>query len=93
MAASALRSHFESNLPGRCIQSENEIAVASDAFNGTLLTPLWLLYEYPLSLLFSLDHNRHLLVGNCVGAKPVRHGESVRGRTEQDAANAFSDHE
>ncbi len=61
----------------------NEIAVASDVFNGTLLTSLSLLYEYALSFLFSLDHDRRLLVDNCLGAKPAEH----------DAATAFSDHE
>jgi len=61
----------------------NEIAVASDVFNGTLLTSLSLLYEYALSFLFSLDHDRRLLVDNRLGAKPAEH----------DAATAFSDHE
>ena len=75
--------HFESNSPRHCIQSGNEIAVASDVFNGTLLTSLSLLYEYALSFLFSLDHDRRLLVDNRLGAKPVEH----------DAATAFSDHE
>jgi dipeptidyl aminopeptidase/acylaminoacyl peptidase len=37
---STLPAHFESNSLRHCIQSGNEIAVASDAFNGTLLTPL-----------------------------------------------------
>jgi len=37
---SALPAYFESNSLRHCIQSGNEIAVASDAFNGTLLTPL-----------------------------------------------------
>jgi len=75
--------HFESNSPRHCIQSGNEIAVASDAFNGTLLTSLSLLYEYALSFLFSLDRDRRLLVDDCLGAKPAEH----------DAATAFSDHE
>jgi hypothetical protein len=75
--------HFESNSPRHCIQSGNEIAVASNAFNGTLLTSLFLLYEYALSFLFSLDHDRRLLADNCLGAKPAEH----------DAATAFSNHE
>jgi hypothetical protein len=75
--------HFESNSPGNCIQSGNEIAVASDAFNGTFLTSLLSLYEHVLSYLFSLDHDRRLLVDNCLGAKPAEH----------DPATAFSDHE
>src|SRR5205823_3820513 len=91
--ASAFPVHSESNSPRRRIQSGNEIAVASDAFNGTLVTSLLLLYEYALSFLFSLDHDRRLLVNNRAGAKPVRHSESVRWRTEHDAATAFSDHE
>ena len=61
----------------------NENAVASDAFNGTLLTSLSLLYEYDLSFLFSMDHDRRLLVDNGLGAKPAEH----------DATTAFSDHE
>ena len=61
----------------------NEIAVASDVFNGTLLTSLSLLYEYALSFLFSLGHDHRLLVDDCFGAKPAEH----------DAATAFSDHE
>src|SRR6266850_7026807 len=72
---------FESNSPRHCIQSGNEIAVASDAFNGTLVTSLLLLYEYAFSFLFSLGHDRRLLVDNCLGAKPAKH----------DAAIAFSD--
>jgi hypothetical protein len=80
---SAFSVHFESNSARHCIQSGNEIAVASDAFNGTLLTSLSLLYEYALSFLFSLDHDRRLLLDNCLGAKPAEH----------DAATAFSDHE
>jgi hypothetical protein len=75
---SVFQVHFESNSPRHRIQSGNEIAVASDTFNGTLLTSLSLLYEYALSFLFSLDHDRRLRVDNCLGAKPVRHGESVR---------------
>jgi hypothetical protein len=75
--------HFESNSPRYCIQSGNEIAVASDAFNGTFLTSLSLLYEYALPFLFSLDHDRRLLVDKCLGTKPAEH----------DAATAFSDHE
>jgi hypothetical protein len=78
-----LPAHFESNSPGQCIQCGNEIAVASDAFNGTLLTSLWLLYEYALSLLFCMDHDRRLLVDDCPGAKSA----------EYDASIAFSDHE
>src|SRR5439155_107546 len=54
--------HFESNSLRHCIQSGNENAVASDAFNGTLLPSLSLLYEYALSFLFSLDDDRRLLV-------------------------------
>ena len=49
---------------------ENEIAVASDAFNGTLLTSFFLLYEYALSFRFSLDHDHHLLVDDCHGQTP-----------------------
>ena len=75
--------HFESNSARLCIQSGNEIAVASDALNGTFLTSLSLLYEYASSFLFSLDHDRRLLVDNRLGAKPAEH----------DAATAFSDHE
>jgi hypothetical protein len=75
--------HFESNLSGFCIQSGSEIAVASDPFDGTLLTSLLLLYECTLSFFFSLGHNRRLLVDNCFGAKPAEH----------HAAAAFSDHE
>ena len=75
--------HFESNSPRHCIQSGNEIAVASDAFNGTLVTSLSLLYENAFSFLFSLGHVRRLLVDNCLGAKSAEH----------DAATAFSDHE
>jgi hypothetical protein len=78
-----LPAYFESNSPRLCIQSGNEITVASDAFNGTLLTSLSLRYEYGLSFLFSMDHDRRLLVDNCLGAKPAEH----------DAATAFSDHE
>ena len=59
---------FESNLPSNYIQPEHEIAVASDAFNGTLLISLSLLYEYSLSLPVSFDHDRHLLIDNCHGA-------------------------
>ena len=75
--------HFESNSPLHCIQSRNEIAIASGAFNGTLLTSLSLLYEHALSLLLFLDHDRRLLVDNCLGTKPAEH----------DPATAFSDHE
>jgi hypothetical protein len=74
--------HFESNSPRHCIQSGNEIAVASDTFDGTLLTSLLLLYEYALSFLSSLDHDLRLF-DDCLGAKPAEH----------DAATAFSDHE
>jgi hypothetical protein len=80
---SAFPVHFESNSLPQCIQSGNEIAVASNTFNGTLLTSLSLLYEYALSFLFSLDHNSCLLVDDCLGAKPAEH----------DAATAFSDYE
>jgi len=76
-------AEFESNSPRNCIQFGNEIAVASDAFNGTLVTSLLLLYEYALSYFFSLDHDRCLLVYNCLGAKPPEH----------DAAIAFSDND
>ena len=79
---SALPAYLESNSSRHCIQSENEIAVASDGFNGTLLTSLSLLYEYALSFLFSLDYDRRLF-DDCLGAKPAEH----------DAAIAFSDHE
>jgi hypothetical protein len=65
---------FESNLPSNCIQPEHEIGVASDAFNGTLLISLSLLYEYPLSLPVSFDHDRRFLIDNCLGANSVRHG-------------------
>src|SRR5262249_5241415 len=84
---------FESNLPSNCIQPEHEIAVASDAFNGTLLISLSLLYEYSLSLPVSFDHDRHLLIDNCHVANSVRHGESVQWRTEHDAAATFPDPE
>jgi hypothetical protein len=43
----------------------------------------FLLYEYALSFLFSRHHGCHLLVDDCIGAKPAEH----------DAAIAFSDHE
>jgi hypothetical protein len=69
--SSAFPAQFESNSPRRCIQSGNEITVASNAFNGTLLTSLFLVYEYAFSFLFSLDHDRSLLVDNCLGAKPA----------------------
>jgi hypothetical protein len=75
--------HFESNSPRHCIQSGNEIAVASDVFNGTLLTSFSLFYEYALSFLFSLDRVRRFLVDDCRDAKFAEH----------DAATAFSDHE
>jgi hypothetical protein len=75
--------HSESNWSRHCIQSGNEMAVASDAFNCTFLTSLLLLYEYALSILFSLDHDPPLLVDNGLGAKPAEH----------DSATAFSDHE
>ena len=89
---SVLPAHFESNSPRRCIQSENEIAVASDAFNGTFSSSAPVTYEHALSFLFSFDHDRRLLVDNCPGAKRVRHGESVRWRTGHDPTIAFSDH-
>jgi hypothetical protein len=79
----AFQAEFESNSARHCIQFANEIAVASDGFNGTLLTSLVLLYEYALSSLFSLNRDRRLLVGNCLRAKPAEH----------HAAIAFSDHE
>jgi len=78
-----LPAYFESNSPRLCIQSGNEITVASDAFNGTLLTSFSSLYEYALSFLFSMDHDRRLLVDNCLGAES----------TEHDPAIAFSDDE
>ena len=77
------RLTFESNSARHCIQSANQIAVASDGFNGTLLTSLLLLYEYALSFLFSLDHDPRLLVDDCSGAKLAEH----------DAAIAFSDNQ
>ena len=80
--AATVPLRFESNLPSNCIQPEHEIAVASDAFNGTLLISLSLLYEYALSLPVSFDHDR-LRVDGCLGAKP----------TEHDAATTFSDYE
>jgi hypothetical protein len=79
----ALPAYFESISPRQCIQSRNEIAVASDAFNGTLLTSFSSLYEYALSFLFSMDHDCRLLVDNCPSAKPAG----------QDAVTTFSDHE
>jgi hypothetical protein len=60
---SAFSVHSESNSSRHCIQSGNEIAVASDAFNGTLLTSLSF-YEYALSFPFSLDRDRRLLIDN-----------------------------
>ena len=78
----AFPAEFEFNSPRNCIQFGNEIAVASDAFNGTLVTSLLLLYEYALSSFFSLYHDPHLLVDDCLGAKP----------TEHDPATAFSNH-
>jgi hypothetical protein len=79
----AFPAEFESNSARHCIQFANEIAVASDGFNGTLLTSLLLLNEYVLSSFFSLYHDPHLLVDDCLGAKPAEH----------DAATAFSDYE
>jgi hypothetical protein len=79
----AFQAEFESNSARHCIQFANEIAVASDGFNGTLLTSLLLLYEYALSFLFSLDHDPRLLVDDCSGAKLAEH----------DAAIAFSDNQ
>ena len=84
---------FESNLPSNCIQPEHEIAVASDAFNGTLLISLSLLYEYALSFFFYLYQDPRWLFDNCHGANSVRHWESVQWRTEHHAAATFSDHE
>jgi len=83
----------ESNLPSNCIQPEHEIAVASDAFNGTLLISRSLLYEYALSLPVSFDHDRRLRIDNCHGATSVRHGESVQWRPAHNAAATFPDHE
>lgn len=74
--------HAESNSSGNCIKTEHEIAVASDAFNGTLLTSFLLFYEYFLSLSFSFDHTGRLLVDNCFGAESAQH----------DATIAFSDY-
>jgi hypothetical protein len=48
-----------------------------------LLTSFFLLYENALPALFSLDHGSHLLVDDCIGAKPG----------EYDTAAAFSDYE
>ena len=89
----AFPAEFEFNSPRNCIQFGNEIAVASDAFNGTLVTSLLLLYEYALSLPVCFDHDRRLLIDDCHGANSVRHGESVQWRTEHDTAVTFSDHE
>jgi hypothetical protein len=80
---SAFPPQFESNSARHCIQSWNEIVVASDGFNGTLLTSLLLLYENAFSFLFSLNHGRHLLVDNSLGPKPAEHG----------AVATFSNHE
>jgi len=80
---SVFPAHSESNSPRHCIQFGNEIAVASDAFNSTLLTSLLLRYEYALSLPFFFDHDRRDLVNNCLGAESAEH----------DTAIAFSDHE
>ena len=88
---SVFPAHSESNSPRHCIQFGNEIAVASDAFNGTLVTSLLLLYEDVFSLFSSF--NCHRVDRNYVGAELVRHGESLRWRTEHNAAIAFSDHE
>jgi hypothetical protein len=60
-----------------------EIAVASDAFNATLLTSLLLLYESVLSPFSFLDHHCRDLNNNCLGAKLAKY----------DAAIAFSNHE
>src|SRR5437867_8178982 len=51
--APSSRAASESNSPRRRIQPDSEIAVASEAFNVTLVTSLLLLYEHVLSLLFS----------------------------------------
>src|SRR5436305_13157576 len=75
--------HFESKSPQHCIQLANEIAVASDGFNGTLLTSLFVLYEYAFSFLFSLDHDPRLLLDNCLGANSAEHDQAI----------AFCDHE
>jgi len=80
---SAFPAHFESNSPRHCIQSGNEITVASNAFNGILLTSLLLLYEHALSLLLFLAGDHPHRIDNRLGAKPAEH----------DAATAFSDHE
>jgi hypothetical protein len=84
---------FESDHSAGGISPKKEIAVASDGFNATLLTPFFLLYESALSFLFSFDHDCPLLVDSCLGANSVRHDESVQWRTEHDTAVTFSDHE
>ena len=74
---------FESDHSARGHLTSKEIAVASDGFNGTLLILFFLLYEYALSFLFSLNCDCHLLVDDCIRAKPAEH----------DAAIAFSNHQ
>ena len=59
------------------------MAVASDAFNGTLLILFFLLYEYALSFLLSFDHRCRLLVYDYIGTNAAKH----------DAATALPDHE
>ena len=75
--------HFESNSLRHSIQSGNEIAVASDVFNGTLLTSLLSFYECTLSLSLSLNHHHPDLVHSCLGANSAEH----------DAVIAFPDYE
>jgi hypothetical protein len=74
---------FESDHFAGGIFPQEKSAVASDGFNGTVLTPFSFLYEYALSFLFSLDHDCRLLVDACLGPKPPQHHTAI----------AFSDHE
>jgi hypothetical protein len=73
----------ESNSPLRRIQSGNEIGVASETFNSTLLTSLLSFYECTLSLSLSLNHHHPDLVHSCLGANSAEH----------DAVIAFPDYE
>ena len=59
------------------------MAVASDAFNGTLLTLFFLLYEYALSFLLSFDHRFRFLVNDYIGTNAAEH----------NAVTSFPDHE
>jgi hypothetical protein len=73
-----LQSHVcsqfsESNSSQRCFESDNEIAVATDAFDGTFLTSLLLLYEHALSLFYFPDCDRPDVIGHCLGAEPAEH--------------------